>query len=123
MKTFHRLLMAGTVLSGVVSIQAAEAGIASGAPAQDKAALASVMQLAQGASEKTPEESKKPAPPKQQPAPAQRPATPPAAAPQPARPTAPPAVQAPPRTPAPAGCCRVDSVHLPTGPPGAVALS
>jgi hypothetical protein len=98
MKTFHRLLMAGTVLSSVVSVQMAEAGIATGAPANDKAVSASLIILAQAVEpEKTKPEA---APPKQPAAPAktppvapavpsQKPATPPAAARPPER-TAPP---------------------------------
>jgi len=46
MKAFYRLLMAGTVLSGVVSLQAI-AGTANGAPEPEKAKPASTMMLAQ----------------------------------------------------------------------------
>ena len=123
MKTFYRLLMAGTVLSSVVSVQMAEAGIATGAPANDKAVSASLTILAQAVEPEKKEEKKKPeaAPPKQPAAPAktppvapavpsQKPATPPAAArpPERAAPPAagrpvppPPATQVPSRPPAP----------------------
>jgi len=77
MKTFHRLLMAGTILSSVASLQVAEAGIAIGVAAKDKSTFAgqSVIMLAQAAEpEKEPEKKpgkkpeaappKKPSPPK-----------------------------------------------------------
>src|SRR3989337_2229847 len=95
MKAFHRLLMAGTVLSGVVSIQMAEAGIASGAPAPDKATLASAITLGQAGPAK-----QSAAPPRARPAPPSPPAAhpvPPPAVQAPARPQAPPAAPSPPR--------------------------
>ena len=123
MNTIYRLLMAGTVLSSVVSVQIAEAGIATGAPANDKAVSASLTIFAQAVEPEKKEEKKKPeaAPPKQPAAPAktppvapavpsQKPATPPTTAKPPER-TAPPAAGRP-VTPPPA-------VQVPARPPAA----
>ena len=123
MNTVYRLLMAGTVLSSVVSVQIAEAGIATGAPANDKAVSASLTIFAQAVEPEKKEEKKKPeaAPPKQPAAPAktppvapavpsQKPATPPTTAKPPER-TAPPAAGRP-VTPPPA-------VQVPARPPAA----
>ena len=88
MKILYRLLMAGTVLSCVATVQMAEAGLARGTRVLiDQVAPPSAIMLAQAAE---PEKKPEAAPPK----PAAPPARPPAAAPPPppaAKPVAPPA--------------------------------
>src|SRR5450631_2812309 len=96
MITFYRLLMAGTFLSNVVSVQMAEAGIANGAPARDIVAPATLIILAQAVE---PEKKREAVPPKQPPAPANTPAV--APVPPPAKPATPPAPAKPPERVAP----------------------
>ena len=123
MNTFYRLLMAGTVLSSVVSVQIAEAGIATGAPADDKAVSASLTILAQAVEPEKKEEKKKPeaAPPKQPAAPTKTPPVAPAVPSQ--KPATPPTTAKPPERTAPPAAGRSvtppPAVQVPTRPPAA----
>lgn len=113
MKMLHRLLMAGTVFSSVVSIQVATAAIVSGTPDNERSPVTSqpLIMLAQTAE---PEKKPEAVPPKQPAAPAKPPAV--APVPPPAKPATPPAVAKPPERVAP------PAASHPVPPPPAVQV-
>ena len=119
MKTLYRLLMASTILSGVVSVQAAKASIPTGATAKEISVVVgqSVIMLAQaGEPEKNgvrgPEKKPDSKPPTKPAAPAKSPAV--APAPPPRQPATPPAAARPPERVAPPA-----ATHPVTSPPAA----
>jgi outer membrane protein OmpA-like peptidoglycan-associated protein len=121
MKAVYRLLMAGTVLSSVVSIQMATAGNLAGAPEQDNAKPASATMLAQVAApdsedKKKHEEKKQEDKKKQDAAPPKAPAAP-TAAPLPTAPAKPPVAAPAPPSPPPA------AAPAPSAPPPAAPRS
>src|SRR5438128_2063076 len=121
MKKIHRLLLAGTILSAVVSLQEAKAGVANGDPTKPEGGLAPWhVELAQAAE---PEQKPSAAPSKP---PAAAPAKPPAAAPappqvKPAPPTAPPpaAARPPEHVAPPPAAARPPERTAPSQPPAA----